>query len=133
MADLRARSALAAMSTADAREQKALARAIHRENKKLEAGKVAWSAALAALLRASLAATIGKKEQALTRLALVESDFENLDMRLHAAVARRRHGQLLGGKEGDSLVQEADLFMASQDVRSPERMADLVAPGSWPR
>ena len=131
MTDLRARSALAAMTGAGAREHKKLARTVDRDTKKLEREKVPWSTALAVLLRASLAATNGRKEEALTRLASVESDFENLNMKLHAAVARRRRGKLLGGEEGEALVRIADSFMALQNIRNPQRMADLVAPGSW--
>jgi hypothetical protein len=52
-------------------------------------------------------------------------------MGLHAAAARRRRGELIGGADGEALVREADAWMRGQDVRDPGRMAALIAPGRW--
>jgi hypothetical protein len=49
-------------------------------------------------------------------------------MALHATVARRRLGELLGGNEGAGLVVAADAWMREHGVRDPDRMAALLAP-----
>ena len=50
-------------------------------------------------------------------------------MHLCAAATRRRLGVLLGGDAGHTLVAEADSWMTGQQIRNPQRMADLYAPG----
>ena len=49
-------------------------------------------------------------------------------MGLHAAVARRRQGELRGGAEGARDVDEADAWMRAQGVRSPAAVTSLHAP-----
>jgi hypothetical protein len=49
-------------------------------------------------------------------------------MRLHAACARRRLGQLLGGESGARLVDEADAWMREQKVVQPSKIAAVYAP-----
>src|SRR5262249_1832631 len=51
-------------------------------------------------------------------------------MALHAAVARRRRGQLLGGSDGRALVESADAWMQTKGIRNPARTAALLAPPS---
>jgi hypothetical protein len=53
-------------------------------------------------------------------------------MRMHAACARRRLGQLVGGDEGNRLVEEADAWMREQKVVQPSRIAALYAPFALP-
>jgi hypothetical protein len=50
-------------------------------------------------------------------------------MALHAASSRRALGGLLGGDEGAAMVREADEWMRSETIVSPEKMARLMAPG----
>jgi hypothetical protein len=52
-------------------------------------------------------------------------------MALHAAAARRTHGQLLKGVAGSALVAEADAWMIGQGIRAPARFAAMLAPGRW--
>ena len=54
---------------------------------------------------------------------------ERADMKLYAAVARRRLGMLQADDRGRALVREADAFMAAQGIRNPARMTRLIAPG----
>ena len=51
-------------------------------------------------------------------------------MDLHAAVSRLRRGQLSGG-DGKRLIREADRWLASQGVVDVERLAGVIAPGTW--
>ncbi len=52
------------------------------------------------------------------------------DMALHAACARRRQGEVLGGEAGRGLVARADAWMTEQKIRNPERMAAMLAPAA---
>jgi hypothetical protein len=55
--------------------------------------------------------------------------FDEAQMRLYAAVARRRLGQLRGGDEGRALLAEADAWMNAQGVRDPCKLSRVIAPG----
>jgi hypothetical protein len=50
-------------------------------------------------------------------------------LRLHAAAARRRLGERVAGSRGQRLVEQADAWMKGQNVRRPDRMTALLAPG----
>jgi hypothetical protein len=38
---------------------------------------------------------------------------------------------MIGGDEGRALTAAADTWMASQNVKAPERMVEVFAPGRW--
>jgi hypothetical protein len=57
------------------------------------------------------------------------SGFQSANMQLHAAVARRRLGQLRSDAQGQELVREAEKWMSGQTIRDTQRMAALLAPG----
>ncbi len=78
-----------------------------------------------------MAATGGRRDEALDELATAEAEFEALPMALHAAVCRLRRGRLLGGEGGGWLVAEAEAWMRGETVENAERMADTLAPGAW--
>jgi hypothetical protein len=84
---------------------------------------------LAALLEAGVHGVRHEHDRALAELARAASCFEEADMALHAAIARRRAGELLGGDAGHCAVAAADERMASQRIASPRRMAAMLAPG----
>lgn len=130
---LRARSALAA--GLDRRltpaERHGLFRAAERDARRLARESAAWAPAVADLVRAGVAASRGDRPRAVSLLTHVESRFEAADMALHAVVVRRRRGELLGGPQGPSLVQEADAWMSAQAIRNPARMAAMLAPGLY--
>lgn len=88
-----------------------------------------WIEPLADLIDAGLAAVRSAEPEAERLLRDAASRFDAADMPLHAAVARRRLGQLLGGDEGRRLVAEAEAWMTEQGVRDPDRMTGLFAPG----
>jgi len=48
---------------------------------------------------------------------------------LHTQVAQRRLGELLGGREGAALVQNADKFLRDGGVLNPERFTAAILPG----
>jgi eukaryotic-like serine/threonine-protein kinase len=102
-----------------------------RAVRRLEREQMPWGQALAQLVRASVAATGGAVEQAVTRLLAAETGFAAADMALHAAIARRLRGQLTGGEEGRALVHTADTWMAAQHIRNADRLTAMLAPGTW--
>jgi hypothetical protein len=91
-----------------------------------------WGDPLAGLVRAGAAATRGETEAALRFLESAETGFTAASMALHAATARRRRGELMGGDAGRELVGAADAWMAGQSIKAPQRMAAVLAPGRWP-
>jgi hypothetical protein len=103
------------------------ARRIEAEGGKGSSG--AWPVAGACVLRASAAALRGDAAGARALLLRAIAGFDAASMSLHAAVARRRLGGIVGGSEGRGLIVAADVFMAGQGVRSPERLTSALAPG----
>jgi hypothetical protein len=96
---------------------------------KIEREQVAWSAPLVPLARAAIADLEGERTRALELLDAAARGFEAVEMGLHAAVARRRRGQLIGGDTGATLVGAADLWMMDQRITNVRAMTELLAPG----
>ena len=86
---------------------------------------------MAHLMRAGLETLGSPGESALEHLAAAEAGFEAADMKLFAAVSRRRRGQLLGAVDGARFIGQADRWMAAQGVRDPVAIAAVLAPGVW--
>jgi tRNA A-37 threonylcarbamoyl transferase component Bud32 len=116
---MRGRCALAIGGPAEAQRE---ARALWRE-------KAAWASALAQLLEAGVAAQRGDAKGAQGALGDAVKRCEATGMRLFAAAARRRLGELVGGDEGRLLIEQADEWMRGQQVVSPERTTALLVPG----
>jgi hypothetical protein len=103
-------------------EAASLAHRIEREDAPYRTG---W----AALVRAALAAQEGRREVAAELCKKAAEHCEEQGLKLYAAAARRRQGELLGGDEGRALVAAADAVMGSEGVVRPERFSELYAPG----
>jgi hypothetical protein len=101
------------------------ARRLHREGSPP-------ATAQALIVRAGVAAARGEMAQAIEHLTAAERACERADMNLHVAAVRRRRGQIIGGGEGASLIQQADAWMTSRDIRNPANMAALLVPGVYP-
>ena len=125
--EARARSALSAAT--EGKDAASLLRHAERDARRLEREKSCWGRPAAATTRAGIAMVIGNTPRAVSLLRDAIAGFEAVDMALHATTARRRLGQLLGGEEGRSMVQEADRWMASQQILNPDRMTGLYVPG----
>jgi serine/threonine protein kinase/tetratricopeptide (TPR) repeat protein len=124
-ADAMGRAAVAAVAAGD-RGALAIARKAIR---RLGAEATPMSLPMAALLAAGLAAVADAPDQAARHLEVAIDGFERADMAQHAAVARRRLGQLTGGETGSALIAAADAWLAAEDVVSPARTASMLAPG----
>jgi serine/threonine protein kinase len=124
---LKARCALAAA---------ALKRSDHRlidvaENQARQISKegMKWADPLAALARAGVASLRNEKQTTISLLSNACAGFEEAHMKLYAAVAKRRLGEITGGVKGQLLIDEADLWMREQKIKAPTRIAQMLAPG----
>jgi eukaryotic-like serine/threonine-protein kinase len=125
---LRARAALAAAAAKpDDREQR-LAR-VEADVRRIRKEKMAWGEPVADLALAGVAALRGDLAAAAGRCAAAARAFDAADMALHAAVARRRQGLLVGGDEGGALIVAAEAWMRGQKISSPARWTAMLAPG----
>jgi hypothetical protein len=124
---LRARAALAA--TPAAAERGPLLYAAQRDARLLWRERIAWAEALAQLVRAGVAMARHDAGGARQLLEDAAVRLEAAGLRLYAAAARRRLGQQIGGSEGHRLVGQAEAWMKGQNVRRPDRMTALLAPG----
>jgi hypothetical protein len=55
--------------------------------------------------------------------------FEAVDMKLHAAAARRRLSALVAGDAGREFERASNEWMASEKVKNPDRIAQVFIPG----
>ncbi len=121
----------AAVAAAHARQgdPQQLLRAAEKDASRLSKERTGWADAAASLLRASILGARGRTEEALRHLGEAIRGFDAADMALHAACARQRKGQLLGGDEGQRLMEAADATMREQSIQHPARWTALYAPG----
>ena len=112
-----------------AKDPAALLRQAERSARKLDREGVAWGIGLAHLIRAGAASVRGDSVAAIALLRQAETALDAAGMALFAASARRRLGVILGGDEGQALVEKADTWMRSQSILNPARMAASFAPG----
>ena len=124
---LRARSALAASVACGGRSD--LLRAAAHDACRLERERMPWSLALAWLVRAGISAARGDLAGCVPLLEGAVKRFAAADMELFAVAARRKLGQLLTGGRGAQLIAEADLWLARQGVRDPDRFCGMTVPG----
>jgi hypothetical protein len=114
------------------RDGRALSREVRRLAKRILAERAAWATPQAEVLLACLAYLDGRPQQTVQLLLKAAAGFDAVHMAMHAAVTRRRLGELLGGGEGRRLMSQADTFMAEQGVRDPLRFTSVFVPALWP-
>jgi hypothetical protein len=121
--ELHARTALSVAAGAGA--PRPLLRAAEGAARRIERERLTWALPLAQQLRAGAAAVRGDRAAAAGLLERAAAGFEVAEMRLFAAAARRRLGELRGTA---GLVQAADAWLAGQGVRVPARLAAALTP-----
>jgi hypothetical protein len=124
---LRARSAIAAAVSGGKalpflQDAKQIAGRIAKE-------KMFWSEPIVLLVRAGIAGVQANDTEMRTLLSLAAKGFEAAEMGLFQAVTEWRLGQLIGGDEGRQMVAAAGKWMRDHQVKNPERMTRLLAPG----
>jgi hypothetical protein len=80
------------------------------------------------LLQASLASA-DARPKAVTLLESAEQRFAAVGMKLHAAAAQLRRGQLLGHAEGAALQARAEVTIRACGVVQPPGFVRMLAPG----
>lgn len=86
-----------------------------------------WSIAYSMLLHAGVAAGLERPADALDLLSQAEDILREQDLRLFAAAVSRRRGQLEGDK-GLRRIEDAESFMAAENIKRPDRMAFMLLP-----
>lgn len=127
MWNLRARCALAMATTTS--DSGPYLRAAERDAKRIDRERAGWSDPVASLLRAQIANMKGVRAKAAELLQVASLGFEEAEMGLHAAVSRRFLGLLQGNEQGAAQARLAEMRMSHQDIRRPEKMAQMLAPG----
>ena len=105
-------------------EARAAARSLERE-------RMPWTSALAAIVRAAADNAAGRRAPAIAALRTAVQASEAAGMAMHAAAARCRLGQLLGGDEGDALARGAAQAIAAEGIRNVSRWVAIYLPGQW--
>lgn len=100
-----------------------------REIKKLARESLPFARAHAALFAASVAEMRGKTQQALTLCEKACAHYDQAEMPHRLFCARRRHGQLLGGRAGNALIKDADTSLRNLSIANPARWTAAIAPG----
>jgi hypothetical protein len=121
-----ARAALAAASIAD--PSACLGRA-ESHVRRLQREKTVRSEALARLVGAGIAFVRRDRRLAERLMRGAAEQLDAIAMRLYAAAARRRLGQLLGGDQGRGMIVEADVWMTGQGIKNPARLTSMLVPG----
>jgi tetratricopeptide (TPR) repeat protein len=125
---LRACSALAAALDAPQRRT-ALLREATRDARRIAKAGQPWSDPLAALLLGLCAQQALDPESAAAQLRAAAAGFDAAQMKLHAAAARYRLGQVVGGDEGRRLTAAATSLALMQGAHHPQDMLSILAPG----
>jgi hypothetical protein len=128
--ELRARCAIA--MAADSTKPETLLRSAEGDARGLDRERRPWASAYAQFIKAGVAVRRGDVLKAEGLLTKAATSFDSVDMNLNAAVTRRRLGELIGGDKGRSLIEEADRWMAMQQIKNPARWAAMYAPGFSP-
>jgi serine/threonine protein kinase len=109
-------------------ERMRLTRTASRRARKLERENHPACAALAAILRAELAAQGGDVSTARAALESAIAACANQSMTLFAAGVRARLGEVIGGDEGERMIADAEQPFRSQKVVNPTRMRRVLVP-----
>ena len=128
---LQGRCALSAALAVDSGDRDELLRSATEEAAAIEKERLGWGDPLAKLLRAGVSSIGGRTHEAVLLLQAAETEFAAADMALHATVAKKRRGDLVGGEEGRALLDPVDDWMRAKGIRNPPAMAAMLAPGRW--
>jgi len=124
MTNLRGTTALAASAA-----EPSLLGQVAADARRLKREGVPWALGLSSLLEAGLCAARRDQAGALSGYTRAALQLDDADMALHAACARWRQGDLLGGDAGRDLVAGARAFMQGQAIQNPSRLRAVITPG----
>jgi hypothetical protein len=122
--------ARAAVAAADAGLDPARTLAIAaRHAKKIVGEELAYAVGQGLLVQAAVAHARGQRDDAAALLGQAIERLESTGMEMHAAVARRRLGELTGGDEGRRLCARADGWLTTAGVVDRDAIVRMLAPG----
>jgi eukaryotic-like serine/threonine-protein kinase len=127
--NLHARCALAAALAAS--DPNNLLHIAEDDARRIEREDLDWGKAHAQHIRAGIATIRGDKKRALELLDVSQKGFTATDMALFVVIGNRRRGELIGGNDGQALIEAADAWMATQQIKNPDRLAAMLTPGRW--
>lgn len=129
-ADMRyTRARLALALVAGSQKRTDLIRMAITDGRALVAERVPWIQALGRLVLAG-AASHSDVSMASQMFEEVEKEFEAVDMRLHAQVARLRRGQVADGAAGQTLIDGALAAANDCGVKHPLRFFEMLLPAA---
>jgi serine/threonine protein kinase/tetratricopeptide (TPR) repeat protein len=114
---------------ATATDQRASALAfVGKVARSIEKERMPWGFPLATLLEAGSKALSSELEAAAQLYGRAAREADDADMPLFGAAAMMRRGELVGGSEGQALVDAGAARMLSEGVRDPARFAAMLVP-----
>ena len=113
----------------DRSSARARLRMVERLAKKLRQGGTTYTDVWSGLMLAAVHSARGESELAKQELKLASAVGDEAAMKLVAAAARYRLGQLTGGSEGVQLTRAADQQLRAESIVAPERFLRVLAPG----
>lgn len=127
----RGRCAAAALRASNISEsyRQQLTAAVRESVRTLKRRGMTRSRGMGSMLSAALCFAQGDPSKAVRELRAAIANFDEARAGMHAAAARRRLGELLGGDEGRALVNAGEAFMHEQGIRELEPMTELNCPG----
>ena len=125
--ELQARTALAA-ALADTAQREHYLQIAETYTAKLGREGMAWTDAIATLRRAGIRAARDDRGGATRELRAAVAACDATELGLHAAAARVRLGELLGGDEGTALRDAGLATLRAEEVKRPEALVALYAP-----
>ncbi len=127
---VRGRAAVASIAASDG-SRAARAAEARRLARRLERERMPWTSTLASLVAAAVENASAERRAAIASLRAAIDRACVAEMTMHGAAATRQLGLLLGGEEGQGLVQDADDRMRSEGILVPAQWAAMLLPGSW--
>jgi hypothetical protein len=126
----RGRCAVASIEARPTQRRARIAEA-RRMTRRLERENMPWTAPLASIVEAAVENAAGSRATAIGALRAAIESAEAANMSMHATAARHRLGELLGGSDGEKLVETALGALGAQGIRNPQRWLAIYLPGSW--
>jgi len=126
--ELQVRTALAAARVSTGSERDRLLQIAEAHTEKLGRERLAWTDAITSLRRAGIRNARGDADGAMREFRAAVTACETAELGLHAAAARVRLGELVGGDEGNALRDAGLAALRAEEVKNPDAFVALYAP-----
>ena len=132
MLHLRARvSCASAAATADRQARRRFLDGAKADTRRIRKERTVWGNGISSLIEAGIAAEEHRLSDARTLLEAAEQACLLAGMDHFVAVARYRKASLLQGHARLDAERQAAVWFTAQDVVKPERIVEMLCPGSW--